>query len=780
MPASMRVHDRPPGSPYPAPGHPQGFKDQLERAFDILYRGKWIILICTLVALAAAVWYSYPVVPRYEAHSFIMVDLAATAAGGGRTSEAQGLYPENENLFSQSNRTVSDELLVLRISSPLKQRVAERLLEARTTPLSGQSIHIASVGGRQLTPGQVAARLTSQVRFDPERGSLNIVRITAISAYPEEAALIANLFAQEYEAMTQEAGSERYVLARSFLEQQERERLAELRSIEARMNTYVAQVGTGGISEDGRQMAIQIANLEVDRDQRGLELQMKRANLNNIEQEIARLEPEAAQRIASDQESIIQELQDKRATLLEQKEQTETLTPSTAEIAQMNQQRVRELEDQIRLIDADIARRAQQVVGGAGLSGGGTGALARLATLQQQADTERREIQTLEGQMRLLEDRLLVLRQEYQLIPGHSMTIAELERQREYARDMYEYVSQRLLDMRIAGAPEQGAGYVQVVQQAYVPGAPLPSTALRNMILGAFLGLMLGLALTLGREVVDNSIRKPDQLRAHGYYEIGIVPNMRGLIRKEYGGKDFIEHKGRNVSTSLVALHDPLSPIAEAYRPVRMNLLTNLSKEQGQSILITSSGSGEGKSVTAANLAVVMAEAGKRTLLVDADLRRPQVHKYFGVKSDVTLLQLLREERTFEAEDAASGVDNLYVLTAGGTTHHSAELLGSPRMRILLEELRQQFDVMIIDTPPVMAVTDAALLASRCDATIVVTRAGKTKEKELEFTMEVLERAGARIAGTMLNAFDLSNAFGYKYRYRAYDKYGPYSNYSYS
>src|SRR5690606_33696997 len=125
-----------------------------------------------------------------------------------------------------------------------------------------------------------------------------------------------------------------------------------------------------------------------------------------------------------------------------------------------------------------------------------------------------------------------------------------------------------------------------------------------------------------------------------------------------------------------------------------------------------------------------------------------------------------------------TAVANLWTITSGGRANDSAELVGSDRMTETLEKLQDQFDVVVIDTPPTLAVTDGALIAAHCDATVVVTRAGKTKEKELDRCVEVLESVGATIVGVTLNDFDITMAYGYKYRYRQYNEYGPYAGYA--
>ena len=219
-----------------------------------------------------------------------------------------------------------------------------------------------------------------------------------------------------------------------------------------------------------------------------------------------------------------------------------------------------------------------------------------------------------------------------------------------------------------------------------------------------------------------------------------------------------------------------MSPIVEAYRQVRTNIHFSRPDTIVQTLLLTSAGAGEGKTVTACNLAVVMAQSGRKTLLIDADLRRPRTHKVFGLNRQPGLVELLFEHGEIDIERFATGIDDLYIIPAGAITPNPSELLGSRRMRELIAQLRQHFDMIIFDTPPVMVATDPVLLATQCDATIVVTAAGRVETFELEQSMDALANVGAVVIGNLLNGFDASMAHGYKYKYKYY-KYGYGSKY---
>ena len=212
---------------------------------------------------------------------------------------------------------------------------------------------------------------------------------------------------------------------------------------------------------------------------------------------------------------------------------------------------------------------------------------------------------------------------------------------------------------------------------------------------------------------------------------------------------------------TLVTLTDPRSPASEAYRTLRTNLSFYSLDKPLRTLVVTSPAAGEGKSTTIANLAVTMAQSGRRTILVDTDLRRPTLHELFGAPMSPGLIDLMMNEAG-ELPLQKTAVENLWLLSSGPQPPNPADMLGAARMEQIIAQLAEQADIVLFDAPPVMAAADAAILGARADGVLLVIQAGKTRRDQAERDRETLEKSRAHVVGAALtNAPKDSSMGGY-------------------
>ena len=284
-----------------------------------------------------------------------------------------------------------------------------------------------------------------------------------------------------------------------------------------------------------------------------------------------------------------------------------------------------------------------------------------------------------------------------------------------------------------------------------------------NVFLAALIGLCLALAAVLVIEYLDDTVKTAENVEKRlglpGLATIEIMPD--------------VTHR----ADALIALRHPRSPTAEAYRALRTNLEFGLLDRAGKRVLITSANPGEGKSTTAANLAVVLAQGGARVVLVDTDLRRPSLHRFFGRSNSVGLTSLLLGRDAAAPADVLSAVDGvpeLRVLTSGPLPPNPAEVLKSPRTAQVLERLSEDADVLVLDSPPLLVVADAAVLAACSDATVLVFECGSTRTDAARRALDTLAKVGVQPLGAVVNKLDRSRTGGYYYYYSYRYRYGEY------
>ena len=291
--------------------------------------------------------------------------------------------------------------------------------------------------------------------------------------------------------------------------------------------------------------------------------------------------------------------------------------------------------------------------------------------------------------------------------------------------------------------------------------------------LGAFLGGFVGLVLGYLVEMADKSFRKPeDVIREFGVPIVGHIPFF-----KEERLKD-VKTIENGIDKTAVCLHLPRSRPSEAYRSVRTAICFSAAGNLPRVIQVSSPAAGDGKSTLALNLSIALAMSGKRTILVESDFRRPRVHKLTAVENKQGIVDVLRGDA--ELTDAVQNTfsDAFFVLPCGSRPKDPAELLSRPEYEQLLLVLRQKYDYVVIDTPPVLAVTDSASIAPRVDGVLLAMRLSRHTRELGRRTLEVLRDVGANVSGIVINGVEEADGYGYgTYRYSDYQYY--YKNYDY-
>ncbi|MBC7328861.1 polysaccharide biosynthesis tyrosine autokinase [bacterium] len=583
---------------------------------------------------------------------------------------------------------------------------------------------------------------TGNIKLEVPKGS-EIILIKANSTSPEKAMWIVNGIAHALVYKNQEEGRKEAVATRKFIEEQlygdtkegKKGLYQRLLEAEKKLREFKEKEGIFSLEEDTKKKVERLANLQSDLEQTEASINTYKASVDYLKEQ---LKKEGETRLASWTLGESPTLIALRQQLVELEVKLLGLQQKYAD----NHPEVIATKKQIEEINGRIEREAQKTT----LQENVQPNPLRDNLLMAQVDLLKAEAKR-EALRRLVSE----LESELSRLPEKEMQFVNLQRDVQVAETLYTTLQQRLQEARIAEATT--FGNVTAEEMATLPKYPIYPKKGLNYALGFILALSLAVLSGALAEYFDDAIKSPADLeRRCRLTPLAIIPRFE------------------NNATRLVILESHRSHASEAFRTLRSSLkFAGLGKPL-KAILITSPEPSEGKSTVSANLAVAFAQAGQKTLILDADLRRPRVHEIFGLDREVGLTNLLVGEADTEEAVKPTEIDNLYAITCGPIPPNPAELLESERMREVLEELKQKFDIVIIDSPLVMGMADAVILSSICDGALIVARYNSTSRSALNQARKMLENVKANILGAVLNEMDVRRARygGYYYYYYYY------------
>ena len=334
-----------------------------------------------------------------------------------------------------------------------------------------------------------------------------------------------------------------------------------------------------------------------------------------------------------------------------------------------------------------------------------------------------------------------------------------LQREAESNRQMYNILIKKMKELDL-GSDLKGTN-IRIIDPAQVPRSPIGPKKGFNILFAAFIGVGLGVGLAFFLEYIDTSMKTPEDIKRIQVPYMGFIPTFHS-----------------NNHLELIVEEDPKSLVSEAYRTLRTGILFSGSKPPPQFIQVTSAGPQEGKTITAANVATVMAQSGSQVLIVDCDMRKPRIHEIFGIPNVRGLSDLLLDGEDGSSVIRKTRIPNLNLITCGKIPANPSEHLSSKRMQRLLTFLGEKYDRIIMDSPPVLAVTDSIVLSRLVEGIILVVGAGTSSRNGVARAVELLKEVNARIVGAMLNNLNVEKERYYYSRYYYYN-YGKYGYHSY-
>ncbi len=741
----------------------------------IILRGKWVVLLSFSATLLATAMYTFTVERIYQATATVLIDTRGPQASVGAFGITGG---------GASYYYINNELEILKSRSQ-SETVARRLLAHLYIDEDTREIIpivASSEGDPQATTvahvQEIAGRVSGSVEFIPVRQS-DMIRIVAQSTHPKEAALIANTFARVYYDGNIRASRARSAAAREFLEAQLSVKKSTLTKAEQLLQSYMERTGIVSLGDESKTVIDQLARFEAKRDEVDVDLESARKTLTSYQEQLAIQEPNVAEVIAAANDPYIRLLQEKLARLEVQRDVTIAQNPEYVG-QEIYDRKLKQIDQEIAALRKNLESRSKEflklLLPGEPASSQSSDPAGYLKQIKRRIIELQVEVQAFEARKKALGQVISQYERQFEQIPEKSIQYARVQRAKLSSENLYLLVEQKYNEAVIVEQSE--FGYINIIDFAVVPSGPVSPNTTRNILFGVIVGSMLGVGLVLIREHLNVRIRMPEDLKNRGLVMLSAVPVMTDEIRslREEGGTST---NGKELDEHLLSITNPRGQIAESYRWLRTNVQYSQFDSLIRTVVITSANPQEGKTVTASNFAVTFAEIGKKVLLVDADLRRPELHVRFDVDKEPGLCQVLFGEASLNEAVHESVVENLDVLTCGLVPPNPSEILGSEKMRKLLKKAKLMYDLIIIDSSPVLAVTDPSNLSTLVDGVVLVVLADKTRADALEGSFEALVGVGAKILGVVLNKFDLRKAYGgyygyyhYRYSYYGHGEYG--------
>ncbi|HEX2961592.1 MAG TPA: polysaccharide biosynthesis tyrosine autokinase [Ignavibacteriales bacterium] len=742
---------------------------RMTHLLEIIYRQKWTIIVTLLTVVSLALIFTLLQKKVYEANTSIIVDesQATLALGlGNPDSKTDKVQIQVEVLQSRDLIShVAEKLLERVYTDPNQQK--DTLLIIRD---ARQSQKVTDFSSPRMQEG-VIKQLRNSMELMTKKG-MNVIKLSFRSHDPREAALIANMFIETYYERDLNRSRSNSSELRAFLEQQSSIKAKDLARSDSALQTYMQNNNVTALDVESNITNNKVAALQSELESNDIEYQKNRLLLNSYKKELARLSPQVAQKIVSGDDLYIKELQQEIARKEAQLDISKVISSTEAQRPEYKSQlnKTSRAIDSLRaMLDSRTKDFVKSSMNNYSITGSGTtdqgNMISELSGQIQQLQVKQN---SLELNRKMLAQNLAKYNGRLSQLPKESVTLAKLQRERAFNEKVAEDLKAKYQEAMLA--ERSTFGEIQVLDKASVPLEPVSPNARFNLIIGGLTGLSLGFILAFIFNFAHNKIHTPKDIEYLGFRLLSTIPKLQ--LEARTSPKLLKEPGGRPASTSLVTAKNPNSEIYESYLRLGINLAYSLMDRSFKSLLITSAGPGAGKSATAINVSVTLANLGKSVLLVDTDIRRPVIHKYFSKPMGPGLTDYLMEQSQIEDIIQPTLVKGLDIITCGGKLLNPSLILSSAKMRYLVEEDSSRYDFVIYDAPPLNPVTDAIHLAKLVDEVILVARAEKTQVEELKRANELLEQVNVSVSGVVLNDFDTSKApfSGKHYGYYSYNE----------
>ncbi len=711
--------------------------------FNLILRNKVPILLSLAVGLIVSYFYAYSQVDIYASASSMRLSKPKENVLENKIfSDIEGELPE---------RYINNEVEILK-SFAIREKTATSLLDSFQV-LKGKMQFYLMVANPEnpvepKSKNQIANILQTVTEISQKRG-LDIVSIKTESPSPQEAALISNCYAEAYADYSLKFNRGHLTLNREFLEKQVQEKYNSLLQTEDKLTNFLRTENVVELNAQANSIINQLSGIEGSYNGALIDLQSTSKALTDIKTELDKFDPRSTDYYESKiTDPYVSELQTQIAKL----EITRDLAKTGNEEYLKNNKSLIETNNKIAELKKSLDEKLNVLMDGA--KSNTPEELRSLSNKYFETKVLNNQNKIKEG---LLKGYLNKYQEKFNKLPAQSIEYANLERERMANEKVYLMLLEKYQEALIN--EESQPNNVKIIDYGKVPKAPSKPNRFLIITIGLLIGLGLGYGFALLRNILDVSVKSPEDLENIGISLIGWVPTF---MREPKAGRH------THTEQELVLAYNSDSVPAEAFRTLRTRLqFSKLEPEPIKTILITSSIPREGKTIISSNLAASFA-LSSRVLLLDCDFRKPRMHNIFNMKRYPGLCDYLFGTVPIEEAVRETSFPNLHIMTCGTIPTNPAELIASKHMQTFLNMMKPKYDYILIDSPPLATVTDAELLSSYVDGTVVVSLASKTRLDLLVNTIDTLNKINDTFIGVILNNFDYQATYGSYYKYYYY------------
>ena len=745
-----------------------------------IIRARLWIISSSLIVLLGTIYVTFSTPPIYQASVSLMIE---------KTSRAQTIFNFGEN----NNFKISDEIAVIK-SRTVAEDVVETLWNSNKRNrlyIFGTKVFIprgqrlrrplkkiftlGSWNPEQNKPPQYDEPYSSEIGAKYYRNVLNaihayssrgtnILYIIANSPHPYESALIANTVASAYQKRDKEWSSNESTGLKSFLQERLDEKENEMERIEAEIEKYKRINQIYDIEGNVSNLMTSLTDIESKFNNTNLEKNIIHSQKQYLTEQLSDIEKDLTEKMLS---SINAQL----FALREQVNEKETELVRNSTVYGSNHEAILKTNENLSNLKSKLKDKTDELIA-EGLS------IVDPLEYRQGLISNLLQIETdlnfLKSKSKEYQILIIKYQNEIKALPEKQSFLGKLNREKKVLSNTYSYMRQKMEEARVSMASEPGK--VRIINQATMSTTPKSPNVSKNLFMALILGAFFGLGCSISREYFDNTIKSVEFIERKKLPVLAIIPSIKQDTKTypKYTKNNRTQNRWKSVSNiqrRLITHEDPKSPISEAYRSLRTSLMYTTKGSQGV-IMVSSPGPSEGKTTTIINLAITYANLGKKTLLIDGDLRKPVLHKVFNENNEKGLTHYLSGvEGKWETIIIPTDVENLQIILSGALPPNPSELISSDLMKSLLVALKKEYDVILFDAPPVMAVTDAVVLSKLIDQFILVVRFGSTDKDSINHTLAALSNVNQSLTGVVFNDLNRKNSYYSKNYYSYHDYY---------